>query len=160
MKKILALIAGLTLAIFTSSCESGGGGGGSDGGSGPDDLDISNAPTLDHNKIPAQNAAITRKLYSADKHGGGVVMNFEALNWPREGKVDGRLYMYWKDGAGNLQGGMFEYHATGRIENHLTNVYGGYLGGQRPAPGTTVYFCITNLDGSERTNVKKSSTTW
>jgi hypothetical protein len=165
MKKILLLIAGLTLAVFTSSCEwdaggSGGSGGDKGGGSGPDDLDISNATTLDHNQVAAQNAAITRQLYSAEKSGGNVNLNFETLNWPRQGKVDGRCFMYWKDGAGNVIGGMWEYHATGRTDNDLVNIFGGYLGGKKPAPGTEIYFCLVNLKGNERTNVKKSVTPW
>jgi hypothetical protein len=162
MKKMLALLVGFALAIFTSGCELSGGGGdsGDGGGSGPDDLDISNATTLDHNQIPAQNAAITRQLYTADKSGDHVGMDFETLNWPRQGKVDGGVYLYWRDGAGNVVGGLFDFHGTGQTVKGLVNVYGGYLGGKRPPKGAEIYFCIVNLKGTERTNVRKSVNNW
>jgi len=161
MKKIMLLIAGLLTVVFTAGCE-GGGEGGSDAGvaSGPDDINISSAVTYGtHAGIPVPSAAITRTLHSSDKSGDMVVMSFDPLNWPRDGRVDGRVYLFWESG-GQVIGGMFDWHASGQTVKTLENVYGGYLGGKRPPPGTTIYFCLSNIDCSERTNVRKSNTTW
>lgn len=160
MKKFILLFAGLAVALFTASCELGGGSDDDGGGSsGPDDLDISQAITLDHNQRPAQNAAITRQLHSANKEGGEVVLSFDSLDWPRQGKVDGGVYIYWKSGD-VVQGGLFDFHGVGQTVKTLDNIPGGYLGGKKPAPGQEIFFCIVNLDGSERTNVKKSANPW
>lgn len=167
MKKILAVLLGLTLAVFTTSCEVDLGGDSSDGGSeegvssnGEDDLNISNAQSFGtHKNVFAQNAGITRKLHSADQSGGFVFLSFDPLNWPSQGRVDGRVFLFWEEN-GQVVGGMFDWHAKGQTAKTLENVYHGYLGGKRPPKGATVYFCLTNINATERTNVKKSNNVW
>lgn len=166
MKKILALIVGLSLSIFGSGCEwdaGGGGGGGSDGGvssKGPDDIDVSNSISYGtHQGVLIQNATITRKLHSADQSDGFVGLSFDPLNWPTQGRVDGRVFLLWEEN-GQVIGGMFDWHARGQTVKTLENALHGYLGGKRPPKGATVYFALTNINGTERTNVKRSNNPW
>jgi hypothetical protein len=166
MKNIMLLLAGLSLSIFTAGCELGGGSDNSSNnssssksGNGVDDLDISAAVTLgQHQESVAQNAAITRQLDSADVSGDKVVMSFAPLNWPANG-VDGSVHLFWMEGD-HAVGGYFDAHKAGQTVKGLENVYGGYLGGHKPPAGATVYFCLVNLNNTERTNVKKSQTPW
>lgn len=127
-----------------------------------DELDISNAASLGpHSGRPAQAARITRLLYQADKQGDSVSLTYDKLGWPtrKDGKtLDGGVYLYWVEG-GRAVGGLFDWHAVGQNAKTLQNVYDGYLG-RRPGRGATVWFTIVSIDGSQRTNVKRSSTTW
>jgi hypothetical protein len=130
--------------------------------SGLDELDISGAAALGpHSGKPAQAARITRLLYKADKQGDSVSLSYDKLGWPtrRDGKtIDGGVYLYWVEG-GRVIGGLFDWHAVGQNSKTLENVYGGYLG-RRPARGATVWFTIVSIDGAQRTNVKRSGSTW
>lgn len=125
-----------------------------------DELDVSNARSYGtHSGILPQNARITRTLYKADKEGELVMMDFDALNWPKDGGLDGRVCMYWIEGS-SVVGGHFDWHKPGQTAKTLENIYGGYLGGKRPAGGSPVWFCIINNAGTERTNMKLSQNTW
>lgn len=128
-----------------------------------DDLDISSAQTLgQHQESVAQNAAITRALYSANVDGDKVQLSFETLNWPEQRgskTIDGSVHLFWVDGT-QVVGGYFDAHAVGQTVKGLENVYGGYLGGRQPPRGATVYFALVSLDASQRTNVKRSDTPW
>jgi hypothetical protein len=131
--------------------------------SGVDELDISSARMLGpHKDMVAQNASITRDLYSANKEGGNVRLSFETLGWPSEGsdkKIDGGVYLFWEDDGGVI-GGLFDWHAVGQTVKTLANVNDGYLDGRKPASGATIWFCIVNMDADERTSVVRSDTPW
>jgi hypothetical protein len=130
---------------------------------GLDDLDISAARMLGpHSDMVAQGAAITRLLFSANVEGDKVAMSFEDLNWPEQhGKktTDGAVYLFWQSGGG-VVGGYFDAHGVGQTSKGLENVYGGYLSGQQPPRGATVYFALVSFDAAQRTNVKRSETPW
>ena len=165
MKSIWLVLSGVCLSVFMLGCEVGGGGSddSSSSGKGPDDLDISSARTLGvHQESIAQNAAITRELTSANVAGGNVVMAFPSLDWPKAGggkRVDGSVHLFWKEGA-QVVGGYFDAHGAGQTTKGLENVYGGYLSGQQPPHGATVYFALVSFDVSQRTNVRRSETPW
>ncbi len=128
-----------------------------------DDLDISGARQLGpHANLSAAHAAVTRLLYSANVSGGSVELSFDTLHWPaKRGKktVDGAVYIFWVSG-GQVIGGYFDAHAVGQTRKGLENIHGGYLNGRKPGKGDTVYFALVSLDGRQRTNVKRSNTTW
>jgi hypothetical protein len=164
MKKLILLLCGLVLALYTTSCELNGGSSSDSNNNNDvpviaDDLDISQAVTLGQHKIPAQNAALTRQMHHANKHGGHVSMSFDTLNWPSRAAIDGGVYIYWQEGS-RVVGGLFDFHRTGQTHKTLENIYGGYLSGKQPSRGTAVYFCIVSSDGSERTSVKLSTNPW
>ncbi len=127
---------------------------------GRDQLDISQLRLL-KGSLQA-NARITRKLYAASKEGDFVNLSFDPLNWPTIGttkKADGGVFMFWKKGN-EVVGGLFDMHKVGQEAKTLVNIYGGYIGGQQPARGARIYFCIVSLDGAQRTNVAESQTRW
>ena len=125
-----------------------------------DELNVSSARSLGtHSGIRPQDARVTRAMYSANKEGDVVRMDFDTLNWPKDGQLDGRVCMYWKDG-GEVIGGHFDWHKVGQTVKTLENINGGYLGGKRPAKGSPIWFCIINNAGTERTNMKQSSSNW
>lgn len=128
-----------------------------------DELDISSAVMLGpHKDMVAQRAAITRAMYSANIEGDKVKMSFETLNWPEKSgsKVtDGAVYIFWITG-GQVIGGYFDAHSVGQTTKGLENIYGGYLDGQQPPKGSTVYFALVSYDVKQRTNTKRSNTTW
>lgn len=126
---------------------------------GLDQLNISNARMLRFGN-PA-NARITRKLYAVSKQGDSVSLSFEKLNWPTQGsskKVDGHVYLFWKDGS-TVLGGQFDFHGVGQTSKGLVNVYGGILGGKQPPRGARIYICLVSFNG-QRTNVAESQTRW
>lgn len=166
MKKILLLVVGLSVAAVVSGCEWDAGSSGGDDGevgsssSGPDDINVSSSVSYGtHQGVLIQNATITRKLHAADQAGGFVALSFDPLNWPNQGKVDGRVFLLWEEN-GQVIGGMFDWHGRGQTVKTLENALQGYLGGKRPPKGATVYFALTNINGTERTNVKKSNNPW
>ena len=125
-----------------------------------DELDISGATLLGpHKGVPVRSAPITRDLYSSNKEGKAVRLSFETLGWPSDGGVDGRVFIFWEE-SGGVVGGHFDWHGNGQTVKTLENVYGGYLDGRQPPAGATVWFCLSDLDGRERTNVTRSDTTW
>jgi hypothetical protein len=128
-----------------------------------DQLDISGAVLLGpHKGKPIKRAAVTRVLTKADKTGDTVHMSFHSLNWPSTGsgkRIDGGCYIFWYNGS-QLYGGLFDWHGVGQTVKTLGNIPGGYLDGQQPPNGATIWFCILNLDSTERTTVTQSKTTW
>lgn len=130
-----------------------------------DQLNISGAVMFGpHARIKPSGARVTRGgLYKADKDGDHVRISFDPLNWPQQsskGKsIDARCFIFWYQGT-QLVGGMFDWHAVGQTYKTLGNVYHGYLSGQQPPKGATIWFCLTNIAGTERTFVTKSKTTW
>lgn len=163
MKKntLFTVVAGILLVFLLAGCEDDTGRkDSSSSGNGPDDLNISSAIMLGpHKDLVAQNATITRAMTSANVSGGTVSMAFDKLNWPTEGGCDGGVYIFWK-WEGQVWGGWFDWHGVNQTVKGLENIYGGYLDGKKPPAGQPVYFAIVNLKGAERTNVKKSDSTW
>lgn len=128
-----------------------------------DDLDISAAKSYAPTAYPtAPGASITRMLFSANISGDHVNLSFESLNWPEKSgakTIDGGVYIFWLEGS-QVVGGYFDAHAVGQTSKGLENIHGGYLNGHRPPRGATVYFALVSIDGKQRTNVKRSETTW
>lgn len=131
-----------------------------------DALDISKAQLFGtHAKVNPTKAAVTRDLNAADveKGGGAVRLDFEALHWSTQsskGKtIDGRVYLYWLEGE-QVLGGHFDWHGQGQKVKTLENVWGGYLQNKKPASGARVWFCITDLECHERTQVVESKSRW
>ncbi len=159
---IITIGAGIFLACLLAGCE-GNSNSSKDSSSLPndkDELNISAAVMLGPHKAQvAQNATITREMNSSDVNGSMVSYSFEQLNWPVSEGCDGGCYVFWELN-GQAVGGLFDAHGAGQTVKSLENIYGGYLDGKRPAKGQTVYFAFVNLDGTERTNVKKSVNPW
>lgn len=131
-----------------------------------DAIDISKAQLFGtHARVNPTKAAVTRDLHSSDveKGGGAVRLSFEALRWGTQsmkGKtVDGRVYLYWQEGE-QVLGGHFDWHGQGQSVKTLDNVWGGYLEGRKPPSGARVWFCITDLECHERTQVVESKSRW
>lgn len=130
-----------------------------------DDLDITGAMLLGtHAKVRVDKARVTRQLNKANAGSSAVSLGFEPLNWATEtgknGKaIDGRVWLFWIEG-GKVLGGHFDWHGLHQTSKGLENVYGGYLSGNQPARGATVWFALSDMDAHERTNVRKSETPW
>ncbi|HMO05535.1 MAG TPA: VCBS repeat-containing protein [Kiritimatiellia bacterium] len=128
-----------------------------------DALDVSNAKLLGtHKNVKPVNARVTRRLNSADIDGSNVRLNYETLNWPDNNSgigsnIDGRVYIFWLEN-GQVTGGHFEWKRPGQTSKGLSNIEGGYLEGKKPPRGATVWFCLMNNVGDERTNVVQSRT--
>jgi hypothetical protein len=130
---------------------------------GADDLDISSADLLGpHDDDDARTAPITRTMHSANVEGGNVRMSYDDLGWPtRSGSktTDGGVYIFWLEGS-QVVGGFFDHHGVGQKVKTLGNVHGGYLDGRQPPTGATVYFALVSYECDQRTNVKRSESTW
>ncbi len=131
-----------------------------------DAIDIRGARLLGtHAKVDPAYAKITKQLTSADLRGGEVILDYETLGWPANNSgigsdIDGRVYMLWYGADGKLTGGHFEWKRPGQGSKGIGNVLDGYLSGQKPPPGATVYFGLLSNDGTERTNFVQSKTPW
>lgn len=130
-------------------------------GPGMDALDISNARSLGtHAGVRPQSAAITRTLNSANVSGALVFLDYATpLGWSTEGKLSGRVYIFWQQGT-EVLGGHFDWLGINQKAKTLENVHQGYLSGMHPPSGATVWFCLVSLDAKERTQVVKSGSTW
>jgi len=128
-----------------------------------DQLNVSNVKLLGtHKKVNPANARITRTLRSANIDGSNVRLDYETLNWPDNNSgigsnIDGRVYIFWMEGS-TVTGGHFEWKRPGQTSKGLSNIETGYLEGKKPPRGATVWFCLLNNVGDERTNVVQSKT--
>ena len=128
-----------------------------------DALNVSNAKLFgNHKNVKPVNARVTRRLNSADVEGGNVRLSYETLNWPDnnsgvDSNIDGRVYIFWLEN-GQVVGGHFEWKRPGQTSKGLKNIETGYLEGKKPPRGATVWFCLLNNVGDERTNVVQSRT--
>jgi len=131
-----------------------------------DDIDVSKAKlTGAHRGTNPAKAQPTRLLKSVRISGTeSIRFEHEILGWPDNSPVgeniDGRCYIYWRDGDA-LTGGQFDWKrpaSNGVSVKDTKNLHNGYL--PTPAVGAVLWFCLVSNDGRERTNVRQSSTLW
>ena len=121
-----------------------------------DELDISNGRTISKYVRNLPGMPVTRKLNEASL-GSKATFAYDELNWPKKdgNKVtDARVFIIFHEG-GDLILGDFDAKAVGQTSKGLENIFGGYIQGHIPAPGTTCWLCLCSWDGKQRTNVKK-----
>lgn len=106
---------------------------------------------------PSCQGATQVMTLSADIDGSGDSVSFTFSSYPWGGAA-GLGHFFWWNGS-TWEGGKFDWiRSGGQGVKILENVHGGYNGLQTPASGTAVAFAWTNEDGTERSNLAK--TTW
>ena len=125
-----------------------------------DELDMSGATLLGthKNKNPSK-ARLTDTLRSVKIRGDGIVMDYSTSGWPNNDSgigpnIDGRVYIFWESG-GRLVGGHFDWKRPGTKDRTFENIRKGYLDGQQPPKGATLWVVLMTNKADRRTNVVK-----
>lgn len=126
-----------------------------------DAIDITGATLFGphKNKNPAK-ARITDTLISVRIRGDGIVMKYKTSGWPNNDSgigenIDGRVYVYWQQG-GKLVGGHFDWKRPNTKDREFKNIRNGYLDGNQPPKGATLWFVLMTNKADRRTNVVKA----
>ena len=126
---------------------------------GSDQLNISGAILLGpHADVPIKSAPVTRNMFANSIDNGLVHYSMDDLNWPTDGGLEGRAFVFWVEGS-QVYGGHFDWLSVNQTAKTLENIYSNYLG-RKPAKGQAVWFANCRLDGKERTNVAICQNPW
>ena len=111
------------------------------------------------NKDPSK-AKISDTLTSVRIRGDGIVMDYKTSGWPNNdsgvgANIDGRVYVYWQQG-GKLVGGHFDWKRPNTKDREFKNIRNGYLDGNQPPKGATLWFVLMTNKADRRTNVVKA----
>lgn len=130
-----------------------------------DAIDITNVTLFGphKNKNPAK-ARITDTLSSVRVRGDGIVMDYRTSGWPNNdsgigANIDGRVYILWMKGD-SVVGGHFDWKRPNAKDRSFENIRKGYLDGNQPPNGATIWFVLMTNKGDRRTNVVKADGVW
>jgi len=130
-----------------------------------DAISIAGATLLGpHKNVDPAKAKITDVLTSVIVAFNGITMEYETQAWPNNDSpagdnIDGRVYIYWRDGDG-LVGGHFDWKRPDTKDRTFTNIRNGYLSGRKPPVGAELWFVLVTNKGDRRTNVIKGDGVW
>lgn len=149
MKRSLLLLLALLLAGGCELADTGGQSGGA--GSGSTDAEWESIQWHGDSNAGAVQVMTLSASISGDH------VHFSWNTWPW-GSAMGLGHFFWWNGS-TWQGGKFDWiRAGGQSAKGLENIRGGYNGLSAPASGTPVAFAWTSANGTQRSNLAK--TTW